>query len=79
LVFEFAYRTVIIVACAGWESGKPVFGFPLFHAVYALGGGNVKISPFLRDFQGVVGSVGNLGLVFHAFHHSVISTASRLA
>jgi hypothetical protein len=41
------------------------------------GGGNVKISPGLRDFQGAVGSVGNLGLVFHAFHHPGISTAPR--
>ena len=35
LVSEFTDRTVIIVACAGWESGKPVFGLPLFQAVHA--------------------------------------------
>jgi hypothetical protein len=39
------------------------------------GGGNVKISPQLRDFQGPVERVGNLLLVFHAFHGPGISTA----
>lgn len=42
------------------------------------GGGNVKIPPVLRDFQEAVGSVENLGLVFHAFHGPGISTALRL-
>jgi len=42
------------------------------------GGGNVKIPPVLRDFQGAVGSVENLGLVFHAFHGPGISTAPWL-
>ena len=37
--------------------------------------GNVGISLVLRDFQGVVGRGGILLLDFHAFHHSVISTA----
>ena len=40
-----------------------------------LGGGNVGISRFLRDFQGAVESVENLFLVFHAFHGPGISTA----
>jgi len=40
-----------------------------------LGGGNVGISRFLRDFQGTVESVGNPFLVFHAFHGPGISTA----
>lgn len=39
------------------------------------GGGNVGISPSLRDLQGAVGRGGNLFVVFHAFHHPVISTA----
>ena len=39
------------------------------------GCGNVGIRRCLRDFQGVGGSVGNRGLVFHAFHSSAISTA----
>jgi len=30
-----AKETVVVVACTVWESGKPVFGFPLFHAVHA--------------------------------------------
>lgn len=38
-------------------------------------GGNVGISPLLRDFQGAVGSWENLLLVFQAFHGSAISTA----
>jgi len=37
--------------------------------------GNVEISRRWRDFQGAVGKVENLLLVFHAFHRSVISTA----
>ena len=28
-------KTVVIVARAEWESGKPLFGFPLFQAVRA--------------------------------------------
>ena len=39
------------------------------------GGGNVGISPSLRDFQGAVGRGGNLFVVFHAFHRPIISTA----
>src|ERR1700680_216671 len=70
-----------------WESGNPAFGFPLFHGphfflspvFFALGTnrrscGNVGISPPLRDFQGAVGRVENLILVFQAFHRSAIST-----
>ena len=70
-----------------WESGNPAFGFPLFHSphfllspvFFALGTnrrncGNVGISPPLRDFQGAVGRVENLILVFQAFHRAVIST-----
>jgi len=41
------------------------------------GGGNVGISRFLRDFQVAVERVGNLSLVFHAFHGPGISTALR--
>ena len=35
LVFRIGERTVIIIACAGWKSGKPAFGFPLFQAAHA--------------------------------------------
>ncbi len=71
-----------------WESGNPAFGFPLFHSprffrlprfCWRQGEGsrtcgNVGISPPLRDFQGALGRVENLLLVFQAFHRSVIST-----
>jgi hypothetical protein len=33
--FGFRERTVIVIACAGWKSEKPLFGFPLFQAVHA--------------------------------------------
>jgi len=58
-----------------WETD---FGFSTFPGGARPGGGNVKIPPVLRDFQGAVGSVENLGLVFHAFHGTGISTASGL-
>lgn len=37
LVFGFKreMRTVIVIACAEWKSGKPILGFPLFQAVHA--------------------------------------------
>jgi len=28
-------KTVVIVACAGWKGGKPVFGFPPFQGAHA--------------------------------------------
>ncbi|MFL6449851.1 MAG: hypothetical protein ACJ746_19535, partial [Bryobacteraceae bacterium] len=40
--------------------------------------GKVGISRLLRDFQGVVGTGGNLLLVFAGFHSSVFSTALLL-
>ena len=40
-------------------------------------GGNVKIPPGVRDFQGALGRVENPDLVFHAFHSPGISTARR--
>lgn len=49
-----------------------VFHFPM---AAKLGGGNVEISRFLRDFQGTVERVGKLFLLFHAFHGTGISTA----
>ena len=58
-----------------WETG---LWFSTFPGGARPGGGNVKIPPVLRDFQGAVGSVENLGLVFHAFHGPGISTAPRL-
>ena len=51
------------------------FGFRERRTARRRGGGNVEISPFLRDFQGTVESVENLFLVFHAFHGPGISTA----
>ena len=38
-------------------------------------GGKVGISRVMRDFQGAVGTGGNLLLVFAGFHSSVFSTA----
>ena len=38
-------------------------------------GGNVGIARLLRDFQGTVGRVGKLSLLFHSFHGPGISTA----
>src|SRR5258706_3647649 len=69
-------------------SGNPAFGFPLFHGplffrlprfFWREGSGsrtcgNVEISLPLRDFQGALGRVENLLLVFQAFQCSVIST-----
>src|SRR6266542_4915211 len=55
-----------------WETA---FWFSSFPCGTSLGGGNVEISRCLRDFQGTVGRVGNLGLVFHSFHGTGISTA----
>jgi hypothetical protein len=57
-----------------WETG---FWFSTFPGGVRRGGGNVEISPGLRDFQGAVGSVENLLVVFQAFHGPVISTALR--
>src|SRR5579863_2612102 len=57
-----------------WETAV---WFSTFPCGVRLGGGNVEISPGLRDFQGAVESVGNLPLVFHAFHGPAISTALR--
>jgi hypothetical protein len=55
-----------------WKTG---FWFSTFPGGARPGGGNVKISPGLRDFQGAVERVENLGLVFHSFHGPGISTA----
>ena len=60
---------MVIVASPAWESGKPDFGFPLFHP------GNVGISRLLRDFQGAVERGEKLLLLFHAFHGPGISIA----
>src|SRR6266436_9414936 len=55
-----------------WETGLWFSSFP---RSASRGGGNVGISRCRRDFQGTVGRVGNLGLVFHSFHGPGISTA----
>jgi hypothetical protein len=58
-----------------WETGP---WFPTFPSGAKPGCGNVGISRRRRDFQGAVGRVGNLLLVFHAFHGPGISTALLL-
>jgi hypothetical protein len=74
-----------------WKSGNRGFRFPLFHGpqFFCLSRffrhlwvnrrvcGNVGISRRLRDSQGAVERVENLGLVFQAFHGTVISTDLR--
>ena len=65
-------RKIGFAAVGKW---KPGFGFPLFHPPRRQSCGNVGISPFLRDFQGGVETVGSLGLAFHGFHAAAISTA----
>src|SRR5579885_554888 len=60
---------------AGWESGKPAFGFPLFQTA-SPSCGNVEISPLFGEIsKELVERVGSLLLAFHAFHSPVISTA----
>jgi len=59
-----------------WESGKPGFGFPLFHRLRRRRGGNVGISPALGEIsKGLVERGGSRPLAFHAFHRPAISTA----
>ena len=60
------------------EKWETCFWFSTFPPGARPGGGNVEIPPFLRDFQGAVGSVENLPLVFHASHGPGISTASSV-
>src|ERR1017187_5143471 len=55
--------------------GETGFWFPTFPSGAKPGGGNVGILRCWRDFQGPVGSVGNLLLVFHSPHGPAISTA----
>ena len=51
-----------------WESGKPAFGFPLFHRPRRRRCGNVGISPAVwRDFQGVRGKRGKPAFGFPRF------------
>jgi hypothetical protein len=68
----------MVIACAGWIKWETGFWFSTFPGGARRGGGNVKIPPVLRDFQGAVERVENLGLVFHAFLGPGISTAPRL-
>ena len=59
-----------------WESGKPAFGFPLFHGPPRRRCGNVGISPVVGEIsKGLLERVGSLPLAFHAFHSPAISTA----
>jgi len=57
------------------EKWETCFGFPTFPSGAKPGGGNVGILRCWRDFQGPVGRVGNLHLVFHSLHGPAISTA----
>jgi len=57
------------------EKWETCFWFSTFPGGARPGGGNVKIPPPLRDFQGAVERVENLVLVFHSFHGTGISTA----
>src|ERR1700677_2035420 len=52
-------------------------GFGFQNKTRRRSGGKVGIPGFV-DFQGTVGAVGNLVLVFHRFHGPVFSTALRL-
>jgi hypothetical protein len=72
----FRERTGVIVASGCGKVGNLLLVFH-FSMAAKPGGGNVGISRFLRDFQGTVESVGNLLLLFHAFHRPGISTALR--
>jgi hypothetical protein len=45
-------RTVIIIACAAWKSGKPAFGFPLFHPAQAGAVGMWKSRRFCEISKG---------------------------
>src|ERR1043166_9034958 len=58
-----------------WESGKPAFGFPVFHRPRRRRCGNVGISPAVGEIsKGLVERGGSLPLAFHAFHSPGIST-----
>src|SRR6476660_8060120 len=75
LVFGGLKRELVMVASGCGKVGNLplVFHFPM---TAKLGCGNVEISRLLRDFQGTVGGVGKLLLLFLAFHGPGISTAS---
>jgi hypothetical protein len=63
------------ISSGRWESGKPAFGFPLFHRPRRRRCGNVEISPAVGEIsKGLVERVGSLLLAFHAFHSPGIST-----
>jgi len=67
-------RTEVIIASGCGKVGNLVLVFH-FPVAAKLGGGNVEISRFVRDFQGTVERVGKLFLLFHSFHGPGISTA----
>src|SRR5258708_35913731 len=60
---------------AGGGKGETWVWFSTFPGAGRASCGNVGISRGWRDFQGAVGRVGNLPLVFHSFHGPGISTA----
>src|SRR5579875_2261243 len=62
--FWFDTRTVIIIACAAWKSGKPVFGFPRarhFHgplpAMISAERGRYRMWPLALPEQACFGSL----------------------
>ncbi len=72
LVFRARAEVIVASGCGKVGNLLLVFHFP---RAAKRGGGNVEISRFLRDFQGTVERVGQLFLLFHAFHGPGISTA----
>src|SRR2546428_11624084 len=69
-----------------WESGKPAFGFPLFHRPRRRHCGNVGISPALGEIsKGLVERVGSLLFGFplfpqsRHFHSAVASSCGSAA
>jgi hypothetical protein len=64
--------------CTG-QGRSPVAVWVLLHKIKGLVVGAVGMWESRSDFQGAVGRVENLVLVFQAFHGTVISTALRFS
>jgi hypothetical protein len=60
-------ETGVIVAERGWESGKPVFGFPLFQTASPELWECGNLAAFGRDFQGARGKRGKPAFGFPRF------------
>src|SRR5580658_4358391 len=66
---------VVVVACAAWKSGKPGFGFPLFHPAHA-GAVGMWESRGVGEISKGRWEVWETGFwVSHTFHRPGISTA----